>query len=283
MGLLEPIIRRLDQHFDVVHFKIEPKWAGENMSSLGGLYDAAYSFLQATRPTLVITFSDRKEQIFVALAALFLNLRVAQIHAGDISAEGLWDDRVRHMISLCCDYLYCNTKESGNRVKELVKLTGSSSKVFVVGSTAFDDLEIDTSACPEKPFDLVVYLPPTRRPESISEDLNRIESMLDKPTIWIGSSGDPKSSEIAERVEEMKKRHNIIHYANLPRPKFLGLLKHCDRAIGNSSSFFCELPFFHKQHIHIGVRNMKRERIMPRVGGSDRIVDIIKEELKVDG
>jgi len=250
-------------------------------SELGNIYKSSYAFLSRCKPDLVITPFDRHEQIFVALAARMLNLKVAQIHAGDISREGCWDDQVRHMISLCCDYLFCNTEESARRARELVRLTGSDAKIFTVGSTAFNDIEVDESAC-QKPFDLVIYHPPTKRPDLIEGELDEIESLLDKPTIWIGPSGDPGSERIIERVEEMKRNHDITFFQNLPRPKFLGLLKHCKRVLGNSSCLFLEAPAFLKssQIILIGIRNLGREVVKVRRGGSDRIVKILRRELE---
>lgn len=278
-GLLAPVIKRLQEHFEVIEFDMGDM--GGEVFELGDLYKKAFTFLRESAPVCVITPFDRKEQIFVALAARMLNLKVAQIHAGDISLDGTWDDQVRHMISLCCDYLFCNGEGSAERTRGLVRLTGSSAKVFEVGSTAFDDTGVDTSICPKTLFDVVAYSPPTRHPELIDEELSEIESLLDKPAIWIGPSGDPGSSRITERVDKIKKSHDITFYQNLPRPKFLGLLKRCKRVIGNSSSLFLEAPAFLRpsQIIHMGVRNRGREIVKVRRGGSGRIVKILKKEL----
>lgn len=288
-GLLDPVIKRLRKYFEVTEFRMGK---GEDPFKMGGLFESTHAFFNECQPDLVITPFDRKEQIFVALAARMLNLKVAQLHAGDISQEGCWDDQVRHMISLCCDYLFCNGEESAERARKLVRLTGSSAKVFEVGSTAFDDLEINTSACPRGgvSFDVVVYSPPTRRPDLIEKELDEIESLLDKPTVWIGPSGDLGSDLITSRAKELERMSKlgvgewgegkVKFRPNLPRPKLLGLLKECTRAIGNSSAFFCELPFFGKSHIHIGVRNKGREIVKVKTGGSDRIVEILRKELE---
>lgn len=276
-GLLEPVIRRLKRHFEVIEFNMG---GGEDPFYLGCLYESAYAFFHECQPDLVITPFDRKSQIFAALAAKMLNLRVAQIHAGDISLEGTWDDSIRHQISLNCDYLFCNGEESAERARKLIKLTGGSTKVFEVGSTAFDYIEVDISACSDGKFDLVIYHPPTKRPDLIESELDEIESLLDKPTIWIGPSGDPSSDQIIARAKKLEKEGKIKFYQNLPRPKFLGLLKECTRPIGNSSSFLLELPYFGKKHIHIGVRNRGRETVKIKTGGSDRIAEILRKELE---
>lgn len=275
-GLLEPVLKRLSEHFEVTPFSM----VCLSTSELGNIYKSSYAFLSRYKPNLVITPFDRYEQIFVALAARMLNLKVAQIHAGDLSREGCWDDQVRHMISLCCDYLFCNSEESARRARDLVKLTGSDAKVFTVGSTAFDDIKVDESAAPKELFDLVVYYPPTRRPDLIEDELDKIEATLDKPIVWIGPSGDPGSDQIVARAKRLEKDGRAKFYPNLPRSNFLGLLKRCSRAIGNSSSFFCELPFFGKRHVHIGARNRGREIVKVRTGGSDRIAEILRKELE---
>lgn len=276
-GLLLPVINRLRRHFEVIEFKMDER---EDPFELGGLYESVYAFLNENKPGLVITPFDRKAQIFAALAARMLNLKVAQIHAGDISKEGAWDDLIRWQISLCCDYLFCNTKESAERARKLVELTGSSAKVYEVGSTAFDDIEVDTSSCPDGEFDLIIYHPPTKRPDLIEKELDEIESLLDEPTVWVGPSRDPGSDRIVARAKKLEKEGKIRFYQNLPRPKFLGLLKRCERAIGNSSAFFCELPFFGKRHVHIGVRNRGRGIVKIKPGGSDKIAEILKKEME---
>ena len=70
---------------------------------------------------------------------------------------------------------------------------------------------------------------------------------------------------------------------NIDRSKFFGLLMNCRKFISNSSATYYEAPFFlrPKQIIRVGDRNRNRSSIGPlEVGGSDRIVKIIKEWLE---
>lgn len=245
-----------------------------------GAFETANGFLRTHRVDLAFCPFDRVEMLGACLAFFINNVPIHQIHAGDISGEGTLDDAVRHIITLCSDFQFCNGAASHQRTLRLLELAGKrTDHCFEVGSIQFDDLEIDTCIIPKDSFDVVIYNPLTTRPNLMQSELDAIERLLDKRTIWIYPNEDMGREIIIERIRKLERNGKAKGYESLPRPQLLALLKHCDRAIGNSSAFFLELPYFGKKHIHIGLRNKYREVVEPRIGGSDRIVKILEKIL----
>ncbi|NVM57406.1 MAG: UDP-N-acetylglucosamine 2-epimerase [Desulfobacterales bacterium] len=276
-GLLEPVIRRLEKHFEVIRFDM----GRHGMSEFGDIYKSAYALFQEKRPAAVMCPFDRCEMIFPTLAAYHLNIPVIALQSGDISG-GTFDDLHRHTIALYASIHLCNGSKSAERTKELLRLAGKDpSRVYDVGSFSLDDLTIDEGLVPPDQYLLVLYNPVTRFPELIPGELDEIETMLDKPTIWIEPNGDMNSDSIIARAKELEAKGKVTYYANLPRPKFLGLLKNASKYISNSSSLLFEAPHFLRpeQIVHVGIRNRGREPVELKRGGSDKIVEVLRKEL----
>lgn len=281
IGILAAVLRRLEKHFEVLPLDLGTS-GGPNIAELGDLYKVCICFFHDSKPSAVIAPFDRVEQIFVALAAYHLNIPIISLQSGDISS-GTFDDLHRHAIALYADIHFCVGPKSTERTKELVRLVGKDpSHVYDVGSFSLDDLQIDEGLVPNQPYDLILYNPCTRSPEMIPSELDEIEAMLDKHTLWIEPNGDPNSDLIIERALKLEERGKIKFYPNLPRPKFLGLLKNASRFISNSSCVFFEAPHFLRpeQIVHVGVRNRGREHVELKPGGSDRIAEILRKELE---
>lgn len=276
-GILEPVIKKVDQSKKFNATKVDLMMIPISVKEYGMTYTHTYKLLEENQPDLCFCSFDRPEMIFVALASFYQGIPVAQMHAGDISQHGSWDDFTRHAISVYASIHFCNGMPSYYRVLALLHVVGKeATHVYEVGSTAFDDIEIDESTCPTEPYDLVVYNPPTRRRDLIPSEVNKIADMLDKKTVWIEPNGDLGSAIIKATtlVRDIKLAPTV------KRPQFLGLMKNAERFIGNSSSLFKEAPAFLKPHqlIHVGVRNAGREKLTKiRKGGSARIVKILEE------
>lgn len=285
--LVEPVIRRLEKH---PRFNLHVLELPVNFRDA---FDTVLRFLHGTthivggwsiglsspqKPDLAFCSFDRTEMLGAALAFFTNNIPIAQIHAGDQSLEGTFDDITRHQITLCSTIQFCNGMNSYWRVIDvLMPLDRSIENCYEVGSIQFDDMEIDYSAVPGEPFDLVLYNAPTRKPDLIPEELDEIESMLDKLTLWVDPNEDIGRDLIVERIKTLEEKGQVRMIRTLPRAQFFGLLQSNIRCIGNSSSFFLELPYLNsKQHIHIGVRNKGREHGTFRPGGSVRIIEALE-------
>lgn len=274
-GLLQPLIDRLEAHpeFELDLFSLHP--------------NAVFAFNHATASKhfmlhsvdIVILPCDRAEALAGALAAFDRGIPIIQFHAGDTGTVSK-DETHRHIISLMASVHLCNGPSAKTVVIDLLTSIGrSTDHVYDVGSTAFDDVEIDESMVPGcHPYDLVMYHPPTNDPELINRDLDEIENLLEPrvPVCWCYPNGDPGSGIIIERIESF----NDMPWTprNLPRRRFLGLVKHCTRFIGNSSSMVLEAPMWIRedQIIHIGDRNRNRSHDEIRPGGTDRIIEVLE-------
>lgn len=273
-GLIEPLINKL---------KSSPCFETEILelpiSFMGAFETASEVIRRHEKKLLAICPFDRLEMLGACLAFFLNNVKVAQYHAGDVSGGGeTFDDFVRFMITLCSDVQFCNGANSFWRCFRFLKLVGkSTSCCYEVGSLAFDDIQLDDSAVPEDDFDLVLYNPLPRRPELIESELEEIENLLEnRLTLWIYPNEDAHREVVIDRIRHLEGEGKVKGFETLPRPQFLALMKHASRVIGNSSSFFLELPYFNKRHVHIGVRNRSREAVEVRGGASERIVTILE-------
>jgi UDP-N-acetylglucosamine 2-epimerase (non-hydrolysing)/GDP/UDP-N,N'-diacetylbacillosamine 2-epimerase (hydrolysing) len=271
---LQPLIDRLEAHpdFELDLFSLDPA-ADFNVNR-----SLAYIHLVDERPDAVIVPCDRFESLAGALGAFSVGIPLIHFHAGDTGTVSR-DEVYRHIISLLADVHLCNGPTARETVCDLLEAVGRTTlHVYDVGSTAMDDVEIDVSRVPGcHPYDLVLYHPPTYDPELINRELDEIEILLD-PGVhvkWCYPNRDPGSDIIVKRINSL----DVDSYTELPRPQFLGLMKHCSRYIGNSSSMIYEAPMWLRedQIIHIGNRNRNRSYDEMRPGGTDQIIKVLGE------
>lgn len=283
-GLIEPVMTELAEYKPDVEAQwciFEQKRPDEVITQFG-------SMLFEFSPDIVLVPTDRYEMVYAAAYAFHNNRIVAHFHAGNV--DGYPDEMNRRAISCFSHIMFCNTA----RDKEnLVRMGEEDWRIYVVGSTAFDHIDIDTSLCPALPYDLVVLHPdPTSKKQTLA-DMEAVLINLKKEAspciIWLGPNKDLNHEVILDILkeysfsmspEQIKQYGYKIILQNLPREQYLGLLKQCRRAIGNSSSFVYELSYLNPeaQVIQIGFRNKDRERpeaIVP--GGSRKIASILAQ------
>jgi len=275
--------RQLSQPL-IEELKKSPKFKVEVLElpiTFKGAYETVEEYIRVKgKPDLAFVNYDRLEMLGACLAFFIKGVRLAQYQAGDVSGEGeVYDDLVRFMITLCSDFQFCNSEESFKRCLKFLKLVGKPVKnCHHVGSFAFDNLTLDYSAVPNEPFDLILYNPLSRRVDLMEGELDMIEKLLgERLALWVYPNEDEGRDIVIERIRKLEAEGRVKGLETLPRPQFLALMEKAERVIGNSSSFFLELPYFKKQHIHIGLRNRHRERIEVKPGASRRIVEILEK------
>jgi len=197
---------------------------------------------------------DREESFGMALKAFKDNKKMIHLWAGEYTPT--WEthnDVYRHAITLMSHIQLCTNDEAKERVKALCKSVGKQFFVTVVGNVMLDNMEdIDESDVPEEEYDLVLYNPPSRlSEEKVEKDISIIKSVVNKNHIWLPPNGDLHSHLVMPHVNS----------ENLPRPKFLGLLKNCKRYLSNSSNIYYEATHLleENQIAVIGLRNKFRE------------------------
>jgi UDP-N-acetylglucosamine 2-epimerase len=271
-GLVAPIIRRLKQDpaFEVMQYDLKPMDFIES-------YRITVDKINEFHPSIFFANADRVEMCGATAAAFHNKVKIAHYQGGVINdPKTTFDDTDRDVISLWADIHFVETLQAGYNVAELKREYISSmplnpvrelkgAHIHVVGITHLDDLEVDESKVPEEPYDLVLlnYAPFDKWSYSIKKE---------RLSIQIGGNPDGKMSIKGD-----------INYPNLPRPQFLGLLKNCTTFITNSSCAITEAPYFLKpeQIVMVGDRNRNRPAVECKPGGSDRIVNILKQLTEV--
>ena len=98
------------------------------------MYKLSNSFFKL-KPDLVLVTGDRAEMFIAAVTAVYMNIPVAHIQAGDLS--GHIDGSVRHAITKISHIHFASCKDSADRVK---KMGEQKWRVFNVGAPQLDDL-----------------------------------------------------------------------------------------------------------------------------------------------
>jgi len=277
IGLLMPVIHELERH------KIDTDLHRLPESTLSAAFGSAMKKIKNDKPKYAICPFDRMQVMMAACACYHSDVPFAQMHAGEISS-GTYDDADRHVITLWADMIFTAHDVFTRRARNLRKTAGLSTKrIHTVGITHLDEKQIDESELPDRPYNLVLYNPPTLlSKKEIRAELDEVHNLATregKSVVWIGPNGDP-SSEIIDR--RLRSHSKSIKYVpkGYPRAKFLGLMKNADLAIGNSSSFVYEAPLLNTPVKMIGERNRTREHLNFKTGASTKIAKLIKSRLE---
>lgn len=292
-GLLEPIMIELEARSDVIAewFDINELMSTMNEPDIITPLLLFKEALSTMKPDVVVVPCDRWEMVYFAAMAFHDNRVVAHFHAGNNAANHP-DDMNRRAISCFSHIMFCNTKEH----RQNLKYQGEEPwRIHVVGSTILDHIEIDESLCPKEPYDLVILHPDPTSLENTASDMERTAEVAlpsQRKVMWLYPNHD-RNFELIENLlnawaSRVLKLPNLELYRNLPRPQFLGLLKNCSRAVGNSSSFLYEMPTLNPKAevIIVGNRNKGLAPVKDiKLDASKRIAEIlatipITDELK---
>jgi len=222
----------------------------------------------------IIAVGDRIETYDVVLDMFRKKFPIIHLWAGEIS-QGTEDEVYRHSMTLMSMMQLCTNFHALRRVCELCSAVNKTSNAYVVGNVMLDDLSVDESVVPTYPYNLVLYNPPTLlAEEEIIRELKEIEQILAEKKlqyIWIEPNHD-KHSDLIDAY--------VTHFT-FPRKQFLGLIKHCQCFITNSSCQYYEAPFLTSKDkiTSIGERNKDRESKyadMTEKGATKKIIKILE-------
>lgn len=243
---------------------------GDNhFSSAKGLGVFLTSFvdvLRRSRPDWLVLAGDRGEQLMGAIAAAYTYTPVAHIQAGELS--GNIDGLARHALGKLVHVHFAANQDAADR---LAKLGEQPFRIHNVGAPQLDELvEAKFSSRAEleqkygvdfsKKFLLMVQHPVTeefdqaaQQAETLMEALRGEEMMK----ICIMPNNDAGGEIVRDRILNL--RHGQFHvFENVRREDYLGLLKHCEAIVGNSSSGVLEAPTFGTPAVNIGRRQAGR-------------------------
>jgi GDP/UDP-N,N'-diacetylbacillosamine 2-epimerase (hydrolysing) len=228
--------------------------------------------LKKIKPDLVILLGDRYEVFSAAIAASFLNIPIAHLNGGEITA-GAFDEWIRHSITKMSSLHFVANKKYKKRV---IQLGENPKKVFNVGGLSSDNVyktNLISKNEIEKLFNfqfkkrnlLITYHPVTLENNSAKKDfaeiLKTIKSQKDTLAIFTFPNADTNNKIIIKMIKKFSKNNkNAVFFTSLGRVKYLSILKNCDAIIGNSSSGLLEAPYLEVGTVNIGDRQLGREK-----------------------
>jgi UDP-hydrolysing UDP-N-acetyl-D-glucosamine 2-epimerase len=229
-------------------------------------------------PDIVVTVADRFETLATAVAASYMNIRLAHTQGGEVT--GSIDESVRHAITKLAHIHFPATELAAENVQRMGERSDS---VFCVGCPSIDLVaEIDFGQTEdifakygnrgvgadldsEKPYLVVLQHPVTTEYGSgfsqITETLKAVER-LNIQTAWLWPNVDAGSDEISKGLRMYRESHPnapIHFYHNFEVADYARLIWGSACLIGNSSSAIREGAFLGVPAVNIGTRQSGRE------------------------
>lgn len=229
--------------------------------------------LAALAPELLVILGDRFEILSAAVAATLLNIPIAHIHGGEVTA-GAFDDAIRHAITKMACVHFVAAEPYRRRV---IQMGENPDFVFNVGAPGLDA----ATAAPalDQPalfqalgisgpgrFLLVTLHPTTARPEAdaatVAALLGALAPIEDRTIIFTGVNADPGYRVIDEAIRAFVAAHSSrAHlFASLGSDRYWTALRLADAVVGNSSSGILEAPAVGTPSVNIGDRQLGRLR-----------------------
>lgn len=229
--------------------------------------------LAELKPELLVVLGDRYEILAAAVAAMLLNIPIAHIHGGEVTA-GAFDDAIRHAITKMACLHFVAAEPYRRRV---IQMGENPDFVFNVGAPGLDLASIAPAltraelfaqlgiAHPER-FLLVTLHPTTARPDADSANvaalLGALAEVKDRTIIFTGVNADPgyRAIDDAIRAFVASRPDQTYLFTSLGSERYWAALRLADAVVGNSSSGIAEAPAVGVPSINIGDRQQGRLR-----------------------
>jgi GDP/UDP-N,N'-diacetylbacillosamine 2-epimerase (hydrolysing) len=232
--------------------------AKQNAVSTGRAMAGISLALERLNSDIVLVVGDRVEAFAAAAAGHISGLIVAHVHGGD-RALGQVDDSLRHAITKLSHIHFPATVASRNRI---LKLGEDAWRVHRVGSPGIDGIAIQAGlADPSLGRFALVVLHPTDVDEAAEQKraamvLRCVRKIGFERIVIVYPNNDPGSAGIIRAWG--KSGEQVVR--DVPRAKFLALLRDAAVLVGNSSSGVIEAASFGTPVVDLGPRQMGRER-----------------------
>jgi len=226
-------------------------------------------------PDIVLLIGDRYEALAAALAAVYMNLPLAHIQGGEVT--GSIDESARHAITKLAHWHFPATERSAHFIHQMGE---STERIFMVGCPVGDYIlalseqplpgdifQAGSGACidPDNPFYLIIYHPVTTEfgdeRRQVREILSALAALA-RPTVFLWPNIDAGADHISKelRIFRENRRPNWLRFiTNLPPEQYQRMLKRCQVAVGNSSSFVRDSTFTGTPVVLVGDRQAGRE------------------------
>ena len=277
-GPLQPLADVAAKHYqDALNFVMLDCTALTNADAVCNRFSRLLS-MKKTKADMVLCAFDRPLMALAAFVAYHMGYPISQIFAGDY-AGGAFDDADRFCISNYSDLLFCADKPQYIRLQRALDWSKERKRIFISGATHFDSMEFQDPGI--RDYELVLYNPSMYRGiANLEMELDGLRRMVEKcgrEVVWVAPNGDVGSDKVVATAKGLEKSmKNFTYMEDMPREKFLGLVKHAAQFIGNSSCMFYEAQYFQTHIIQVGYRNMYREQIsqeMCKPGASKIIIE----------
>lgn len=224
-------------------------------------------------PDLLVVLGDRFEILSAAVAATLLNIPIAHIHGGEVTA-GAFDDAIRHAVSKMACIHFVAAEPYRRRV---IQMGEQPDFVFNVGAPGLDQAEaapmMDRAELlrtlgidgPEQ-FLLVTLHPTTAQPEADAATtaalLGALAHIEDRSIIFTGVNADPGHSAIDDAIRAFvaTRAGRARLFPSLGSARYWAALRLAEAVAGNSSSGILEAPAAGTPSINIGDRQLGRLR-----------------------
>ena len=260
-----------------IYYVIEGETLSTQAKSTGlGIVELSTAF-EDLAPDVVVTVADRFETMATAIAATYLNIKLAHLQGGEVS--GNIDDRVRHAVTKLADLHFVASDQSRQRV---IGMGEDSRFVFNYGCPSIDvlleeDLTISNQEMTRyagvgrpidwsKPYILVVQHPVTTSYGSgmpqIMETLEAAYACGEFQKVILWPNIDAGSDDVSKGIRHFREAHMdapVYYYKNFSPEDYARVLNNAACAVGNSSSFLREGAFLGVPAVVVGDRQEGRE------------------------
>lgn len=225
--------------------------------------------LKKKKPDILLVNTDRFETLAAAIAGAFMNIAVAHMHGGEVSAS--IDESARHAITKFAHIHFPATKENAKRI---IKLGEDPRRVFTVGAAGLDfilnkkllppkDIFAKYKLDPRRPLFLVVQHPVTTEVNQAGLQMRQTLEAVIKikgQTVIIYPNADAGGRAMIKIIKKYLKYPFIKAFKSMPHLDYLSLMSIAKVMIGNSSSGIIEAPSFKLPVVNIGTRQQGRQR-----------------------
>lgn len=224
-------------------------------------------------PDWLICLGDRFEMLAGVIAAFSLDIPIAHISGGELTANSK-DDTYRHLITKL-SYLHFTHHEEYRR--RVIQLGESPDRVINAGCLTIEGIE-------KYRYDgvrngvLVIYHPETMASKIIqrgsTDILLAFLNSIDEQITFCMSPGDSGSRWINNKIKKFVSDYPEHTIQSYDRPEFLKVLAKTKCLIGNSSAGIYEAPVLGTPVINIGTRQEGRLQIGRRWNVDYRFEDL---------
>lgn len=241
--------------------------------SMGKTMIEVAQVLEKEQPALFLVLGDRYE-IFAATAAAYtMNIPVAHIAGGEVTAGAL-DEAYRHGISKMARLHFTSNEVYRQRVIQLGEEPESVIMSGDIGSENIRNLPLLTKkelarelgSQIEKPYILATYHPLTLGERDCKQEMKILfEALSEFPELTVlftMANADENGKKINQILDvyAQENKERVFLYPSLGQIRYLSAMKHSCMVLGNSSSGILEAPTMGVPTVNIGRRQEGRLR-----------------------